>query len=315
MKLSLSTNWCNKDVDDGAAIAEKAIALGFDELELGFRTPFSQVAGFKRMLDMIPVGSIHAFCPVPLSAPHGHPELYTLASLDSDARAIARIHVTKNIRFASEIGADTVVLHAGRVAFSSFFRRDFDSVALLDALKKDPAGKEGAKYRKLLAKARKVRTERGLKMLEAFRGEIAALAPELEKAGVVLALENLPYLEGFPDEDEMARILEEFKGANVLAWFDTGHHRVRECCGWLAPGCDAAKPPRTDGVRGMHLNDVTDVNDDHFAPGDGKVDFAALEGMARSVRHVVFEPRPSVSEESLKKGIALIRSLWGVARP
>ena len=68
MKLSLSTNWCNRRIDDGREIAEKALELGFEELELGFHTTAQQVAGFKAMLGHIPVGSVHAFCPVPLSA-------------------------------------------------------------------------------------------------------------------------------------------------------------------------------------------------------------------------------------------------------
>ena len=89
MKLALSTNWCNRELDDGAAIAEKALSLGFDELELGFHTTPRQVEGFMRMRARIPVGSIHAFCPVPISAPQGHPELYALASFDADQRALA----------------------------------------------------------------------------------------------------------------------------------------------------------------------------------------------------------------------------------
>ena len=60
----------------------------------------------------------------------------------------------------------------------------------------------------------------------------------------------------------------------------------------------------------MHLNDVVDFNDDHFAPGDGKVDFAALKEFAENVQHVVFEPSQEVTEESLRRSVAHIRSLW-----
>jgi len=63
--------------------------------------------------------------------------------------------------------------------------------------------------------------------------------------------------------------------------------------------------------QGMHLNDVVDINDDHLAPGFGKVDFAALKPLAESVRHVVFEPNAQVSEHALKNGIAYIRRIWG----
>ena len=74
MRLSLSTNWCNRRIDDGRAIADKALELGFEELELGFHTNIRQVEGFRARLGQIPVGSVHAFCPVPLSAPQGYPE-------------------------------------------------------------------------------------------------------------------------------------------------------------------------------------------------------------------------------------------------
>ena len=57
-------------------------------------------------------------------------------------------------------------------------------------------------------------------------------------------------------------------------------------------------------------NDVMDFNDDHFAPGNGKVDFAAPKDFAANVRHVVFEPSQDVSEESLRRSVAYIRSLW-----
>ena len=73
MKFSLSTNWCNRRIESGEEIADKAMELGFEELELGFHTTQEQVKGFKARLGQIPVGSVHAFCPVPISAPQGYP--------------------------------------------------------------------------------------------------------------------------------------------------------------------------------------------------------------------------------------------------
>lgn len=304
MKLSLSTNWCNRQVDDGAAIAEKALSLGFDELELGFHTSVAQVDGFRRMRDRIPVGSIHAFCPVPLSAPQGYPELYALASFDEDQRALAAFHVRRNIEFAADMGAETVVLHAGRVALGTFFDRGFGSGTLRAA--RADGGVEGARYRRLLARARKRRAARGAKLLPLLTAQLEALVPVLEQHRVTLALENLPYLEGFPDEAELAALVAHFGDAPIRGWFDTGHHRVRESFGWLA---DAAAPDPAL-FRGMHLNDVVDFDDDHLAPGDGKVDFAALRDFAHTVRHVVFEPKAHVDEAHLRRGVEFIRRLW-----
>lgn len=312
MKLSLSTNWCNRRIEDGRAIADKALELGFGELELGFHTTLRQVEGFKARLDQIPVGSVHAFCPVPLSAPQGYPELYQLASLDEEARKMAVLQVTRNIEFAADIGADTVVLHAGRVAFDRIFDR-IDSGSLRQARSDNEGGVKSAAYGKMLRRAVDRRVKRGMKTLDAFRRTLSGLVPLLAKKGVTLALENLPYLEGFPAEWELQKIVGEFGSSGVRGWFDTGHDRVREMYRWRGEVKVANQAEYARAFfAGMHLNDVEDFNDDHFAPGDGKVDFAALKDFAANVRHVVFEPSQLVEEERLRAGIAHIRSIWGV---
>ncbi len=310
MKLSLSTNWCNRIIEDGRAIADKAVELGFDELELGFHTPASQVEGFKARLDQIPVGSVHAFCPVPLSAPQGYPELYLLASLEEEARKMAVLQVSRNIRFAAEMGADALVLHAGRVPFGRVFGR-MDSGDLRKALSDAKGDLKSERYAKLLRRAMDRRVKRGRKTLEVFRRTLDEVVPVLVECNVTLGLENLPYLEGFPAEWELPEIVAEFKGAPVRGWFDTGHDRVRAMHDWRGSVKvdDMGEYARGFFV-GMHLNDVVDYNDDHLAPGFGKVDFEALADFARNVRHVVFEPAQHVTEAELKSGISLIRSIW-----
>lgn len=307
MKIALSTNWCNRRLESGEAIVDEALSLGFDALELGFRTTPEQVPGFKARLDEMPVGSVHAFCPVPLSAPQGHPELFTLASFDEGARALARAHISNNIRFAADIGADAVVLHAGRVMFSGLFRIN-DSEVLRKTLSNCGNDVNAAAYRRTLARAKALREARGLKLLGLFKKELSILVPILQEKGVTLALENLPYYEGFPNEDEMARLLAEFEGAPVKAWFDTGHDRVRKMHGWVAQktALDLMDSP----FAGMHLNDVKDYFDDHLPPGEGNVDFAALKHCAEKVAHVVVEPSAAVKRENLAAGLKHIRSLW-----
>lgn len=311
MKLALSTNWCNRRIADGAEIAEKALELGFDELELGFRTSIESVAGFRSMLFKMPVGSIHAFCPVPLSAPAGHPELFQLASFSRAERELARAHVIKNIRFAAEIGADTVVLHAGRVAFNSLFSYN-DSTRLRDVFKKCANKIEAKAYSALLAKAWRIRRRRGNALMKSFLATLESIAGILEENHITLALENLPYLEGFPNEAETSAIIKHFKDSPVKAWFDTGHHRVRHMLGWIKPEVPGLDEPDTLSSRyaGMHLNDVVDYMDDHLAPGEGRVDFAALKDLAHSVKHVVVEPNGDVTEDSLSRAVAMLRRIY-----
>ncbi len=284
MDFALSTNWCSRRLESGEEIVDAALSLGFTSLELGYLTTGLQAKGFRRRLDEMPVGSVHAFCPVPISAPQGHPELYALASFDAEARKMAHFQVARNIRFAAEMGADALVLHMGRVACAGWFSR-------WDVRR---------------------RVRRGRKMLDVARRELAALLPDLERSGVTLALENLPYLEGFPAEWELMELLStDFRGAPVRGWFDTGHDRVRAAHGWQ--GVSAIGNPEAFARRyfaGMHINDVVDRDDDHLAPGMGNVDFAALAGFARGVRHLVFEPNASVSEGELREGVRRLSALW-----
>ena len=277
MKFALSTNWCNRRLESGEAIADAAAALGFDALELGFHTTQEQVKGFKARLDKMPVGSIHAFCPVPISAPQGYPELYQLAGFDEAARAIARVHVRKNVEFAADMGADAVVLHAGRVMCRGFLRR-WDM---------------------------KRRVKRGAKLLDVFKKELEGLLPHLEKHKVTLGLENLPYLEGFPADWEIAAVCGDW----VKPWFDTGHDFVRITNSWKGGlGVDEKSVEIPQPV-GLHINDSVG-GDDHLPPGEGKVDFAALKPMAEKARHLVFEPHGEVGGESLAAGLARIKACW-----
>ena len=306
MKFALSTNWCNRKYSSGEEIADKALELGFAALELGFNTTQDQLAGFSKRSDRIPVESVHAFCPVPLSAPDGSPELYSLASLDENERAMARIHLLKTVDTASDLGAKSVVLHAGRIPLTTFFSKNRDSHFLRETLIAAKGDTLNPKYRKVLNSALSVRNRRASKITEVFLRELESIIPVLEKRSIALALENLPFLEGFPNEVETLEILTRFSGAPVFAWYDTGHHRVREMHGWIGDDAKAAleKLEEISLIRGIHINDVKDYHDDHFAPGGGNVDFAAIASMAAKAEHIVFEPKSHVSEDELSKALA-----------
>lgn len=307
MKLSISTNWCNRTLVRGEEIAELALSLGFTELELGYRTAEESVAGFKALAKRIPIGSVHAFAPVPISAPQGYPELYSLADFDAGARDLARVHVRRNLAFAAEMGADALVLHAGRVRLDGLFTNMDTSV--LDAILGACGGDVRARpYLRALSIARRARERRGAKLLDLFKRELDAVLPAAVEAGVTLAIENMPYYEGFPNDAELAELLRTFAGSPLKGWFDTGHRRVCECHAWVERG----SLPVAENYAGMHLNDVRDFHDDHLAPGFGKVDFAALRPFAEKVGHVVFEPSSDVDERSLRNAVAHIRALWGL---
>jgi len=309
MRFALSTNWNNGRLNDGAAIADEALALGFDSLELGFRTMPEQLPGFRSRLDRIPVTSVHAYTPVPPGAPSGHPELHQLLVRDPDERAWARFLLKKTFACAAEFGAKTVVFHAGYVDLVTFFS-SYGAHALSARLHDAGNNPKDPKYVKRVAKARALRTQRGRTLVERFKREFELLLPDLKATGVTLALENLPRIEGFPYADEAEELMKTFAGGPLGLWFDTGHARVRACHGWSDEERALAERVAPH-VRGLHLNDVKDLNDDHRQPGWGNVDFAALGFLAKKDGVLsVFEPHQPVTFDELKASLARMRALW-----
>ena len=285
MKFALSTNWNNTRLNDGAAIADEAVELGFDALELGFRTTPEQLPGFRSRLDEIPVDSVHAYCPAPVGAPGGHPELYRLCSPDENERALARMLLEKTFACAADLGAKVVVFHAGYARMDTLFGNLFTS-------------------------ARRLRSRRGRILYDAFRREFDLLRPGLETKGLTLALENLPSLAGFPDVFEAKELMREYEGAPLRLWLDTGHALVCESHSWSGDSAHMAAE-LAPWICGMHLNDVKGPSDDHGEPGWGNVDFARLAFLAKKDVLRVFEPASCVSHADLRGALSYMRRMWG----
>lgn len=285
MEFALSTNWSNRRLSDGAEIADEAEELGFDSLELGFCTQPEQIAGFRSRLDRMPVTSVHAYCPVPIGAPSGHPELYQLCSEDENERALARMLLLKTFACAADLGAKAVVFHAGYASLSTLFGGLFTTAARL-------------------------RARRGRRLLDAFAREFDRLRPDLERFGLVLALENLPRLEGFPCLGEARELMDRFRGAPLRLWFDTGHAMVREFHGWSGESAHVAAE-LLPWICGMHINDVEGPCDDHREPGWGSVDFHRLAFLAKGDVLRVFEPHGHVRRDDLRSALAYLRRIWG----
>ena len=210
MKIGISTNWNSKRQESGSAIVDEAMELGFDALELGYNLTEEQANEIKVRADKgeIAVDSVHCYCPVPIGAPHGYPELYLLASLDEDERVMARINIERTLDFTAEMGAKVLVLHAGRIFLNSLFSK-LNTYALADAIGAE-GGNDGVRYMKLLEKAVKRRTTRAQRYFDGFCLSLETILPRFEELGVTLALENLPSIEAFPDMPEMLMLKERF---------------------------------------------------------------------------------------------------------
>jgi len=308
MRVALSTNWNVRRHETGEALVDEILALGFDALELGYHTTEEVAAGVRARVraGAAAVDSVHAYCPVPIGAPHGYPELYLLASLDEDERAMAAILIGKTLAFAESMGARAVVLHAGRIFLKSFFG-DLSTRTLADALDEEQA-LDGPRYRRLLAKALRRRASRVRKYYDGFCFSLDALLPKFEKAGVTLCLENLPSIEAFPDEREMVMLKQRFDTPALAYWHDMGHGQVRENLGWIRHG-EAARAllPLT---RGVHIHDALPLLSDHLPPGKGMIDFEAFSFYGADAVLKVFEPAAEVTAEEVAAGLRQVRAAW-----
>ena len=312
MRFSLTTNWNVRRHEAGEALADEILSLGFDALELGYHTTDELAAGIRRRVraGAVAVDSVHAFCPVPLGAPHGYPELYLLASLDEDERAMAAIMIGRTLDFAAEMGARAVVLHAGRVFLKSLFG-DLSTHTLAEALDAAEGALEGPAYQQVLAKALKRRGSRVKKYFDGFCLSLDALLPKFEKAGLTLCLENLPSIEAFPDEREMLMLKQRFDTKALAYWHDLGHGQVREYFGWSQ---NAAVAQELLGVtRGIHIHDAAPLMNDHLAPGKGLIDFEAFAFYCSDDVIKVFEPAPEVKGPEVAEALQLVRQAWGGA--
>ena len=308
MRIALSTNWNAARHEAGELLVDEILGMGFDALELGYLTTEELAAGVRRKVEAgeVVVDSVHAFCPVPLGAPHGYPELYLLASKDDDDRAMAAIMLRRTLEFGASIGARAVVLHAGRVFLDAWYSK-LHTGTLVNALENEGAI-EAPAYQRLLAKARRRRTTRVRKIFDRFCLSLNTLLPEFEKAGLALCLENLPSIEAFPDEGEMAMLKRRFDTPALAYWHDMGHGQVRANLG-LIRHVDAARAllPFT---RGIHIHDALPPTHDHLPPGQGVIDFAAFNFYAADAVLKVFEPSPQVKTTELTKSLSFVRRVW-----
>ena len=310
MRFSLSTNWNASRHADGERLVAEILELGFDALELGYNTTEQHVDGIKKLVKsgQVTVDSVHSYCPVPISAPHGYPELYLLASLDDDERAMATILLGQTLDLAESVGAHAVVLHAGRIFLDSWLFGSLGSGTLRNALEDSDNNPRSEYFQRVLAKSRRRRTRRARKFFDSFCRSLEKLLPRFEKAGVTLCLENLPSIEAFPDMNEIQLLTQRFHSAPLAHWHDMGHAQVREYLGWENHRYVAQTLlPIT---RGIHIHDALPFTNDHLPPGNGLIDFNAFAfyGTADIIR--VFEPDPEVKPDALRNALKFVRQAW-----
>lgn len=282
-------------------MVDEALEMGFGALELGygFKPGMAEGVMARVRTGAIGISSIHAFTPA-AEGSGGHPELFKPASPKEEERVQAVAKILDNLAFAREVGAPVVVLHAGRVEAAA---RPW--LWIHDRIMNERD--EGFFYRFRLRKMNAARDAGAPAMMEALSRSLAEVLPAFEKAGVRLAIENLPSYDALPSPAEMDALAASFGSSPAFAfWFDMGHGQVMENAGY---GDAAALAKRHLGrVAGAHVHDVIGPGGDHQAPGLGGIDYRRFSFLRDKI--LVFEPLSSIGKADLAASLAFMRREW-----
>lgn len=306
--LALSTSYFAGRRWSPARMAAAVRGLGLARVELGYltREPEEGLWAGAAAAEGLTVGSVHAFCPASVADPFPGPETFSLAAPEAARREAAIRATLRTLACAARLGARAVVMHGGRVELRR--KRALWGTAPYRSRLSEAFRVLGRPDRALVEAERALRLEAAPRWLDGLSFALERVLPHFEEAGVVLAFENLPGIEAFPDPAEVAFLRQRFPSPSLGAWYDVGHGERKARVGdW--PVEEALALTETFTV-GAHLHDVRGYEEDHRAPGEGTVDFAALRPLLAKPGFLrVLEPSPDVSEDALRRGIALLRAL------
>ncbi|MBL0712353.1 MAG: TIM barrel protein [Desulfosarcina sp.] len=270
--------------------------MGAGGVELDYRIPSALFPQIKNALHHagLMVGSLHNFCPIPpeFTRSGGGGDLFSLSATDRDERAAAVRWTLQTIEQANDLEARAVVLHCGRVAMTS------EQDVLYDFFRSGRMDTDDARG----FVARKLAERDRLKPphLDALCFSLEKLLSAAERHHVRLGLENRYHYHELPGIDDFGLFFQEFEGAPLGYWHDTGHAHAGEALSLFTAG-DLMKRYGSSLV-GCHLHDARGLND-HLPPGTGQIDFPALKTFMTPQTLKVIELKPGTEPEDVRAGV------------
>ena len=224
---------------------EFAIENGFHALELSGNHLWPEVATALELATLREAGKRHH-----IRVSIHFPTAFRLGTSDRAESQTAMEQLRATIAVAREIGATVVVVHAGTVGGS-----DNTTADITDA--------DRAACREHLVDSLK------------------SVAPDAQRAGVLVCLENLPFRPELPVHSyaEQVDVVERVSSPAVGLTLDVGH-AFRS--GGIAEAFRAFGP----WVRHMHIHDATETGA-HLALGHGDIDFESHAAALRDWPHTM----------------------------
>ena len=303
--LAISTSF----VSSWESFSAKELIRYLDELslnavELEYRIPASKYTDIKINLKQanIKVTSVHNFFPYAPIYPHLRPsgDLFSLSDLDPDKRKLAVLGTERTIAHANDLEANSVVLHCGFVEMEHQFQQ------LRDYLTQNQIKSQASQT--FIQKKLALLDQKKEKHLSCLLFSLEKLLRMAEKEGVRMGLENRFHYFELPTPSDFAHIFDEFQGAALGYWHDTGHAHAHEILTLIEPGFLLKN--YSQNLIGMHLHDATGLKD-HLAPGKGEIHLKEiLSKIDKNDTTFVLELKPGTSKPDILSGISYLSAAF-----
>jgi sugar phosphate isomerase/epimerase len=295
MSLVLSTSWNAFRHTDGSSVINEIKALGFEEVELSFNLTAAMVDAVEKLVAgrSIRVTSVHNFCPIParVARESALPDYYSMSSPDQHQRRDAVQQTILTIDTAARLNAQAVVLHCGRVEIPD---RTVDLIALFNK------GQKGTEVFSDLREAIiRQRQDVKKKFLDNTLRSLDELNAYAASRHIKLGIETRYYFREIPFLDEVALILDRFKGSQIYYWHDTGHAQLMENLGFIESHEEFLQRYGSR-MLGIHLHDIRGCLD-HQAPGTGEFDFSRIKQyVSADMLNVIEAHHPATGSQLIK---------------
>ena len=302
MNFALSTSFIDSRQIDARRLLKYLEQLDIRGVELDYRLEAKLFHVLKPLLKQarIKVTSLHNYCPFPQLIPKVRPsgDYFRLSALDKEERRLAVAWTLKTMEQAHDLEAGAVVLHCGGVQMDAQREAVYQCYAV--------QGASSDALCKLMDAELEQRSMRLGPYMDALLFSIEKLLPAAERFQVTLGLENRYHYDELPGYEEMALLLQEFKGGPVGYWHDCGHGHIQECLG--LPSQYQWLQRFGDRLVGAHLHDAKGL-DDHRPPGSGEIDLTTVLTKLDDARPMVVEVAPGTALDKIEKGIEFLRNL------
>jgi sugar phosphate isomerase/epimerase len=281
--------------------------LGFLDLELSFNLTEGMVSeiGPVASREGFRVKSVHNYCPIPPGFERitALPDCFSMSSLDQAERKLAIKYTKKTIDTANKLGADSVVLHCGRVEMQDRTRRLIELYP--------PGQKETDIFSSTKEDFIRERASIAAPFFDNTLDSLKEICRYAQDKGISLGIENRFYYREIPSFEETNLILESFKGLPVFYWHDTGHAQVMENLGF-SKHLDYLEA-YSKRMLGVHFHNIVGC-DDHQAPVNGEFDFSKLKPYIKKDTVKVIEAHHPATPHEIIKSKKMLEDIFnGIA--